>query len=152
MAKMHTRRKGSSGSTKPLRTEAPQWVILSPDEIEKKVLELANLGHSTSKIGIIMRDVYGVPDIALSTGKKVSAILQANDAAPRVPEDFANLITKVLRLRAHLTENHKDNHNKRALNLAEAKVRRLAKHYRRTGVLPKDWKYSPDTVERFITQ
>jgi small subunit ribosomal protein S15 len=152
LAKMHTRRKGSSRSTKPLRTEAPEWITLSSDEIEIKVVELAKQGNSTSKIGIIMRDMYGVPDIALSTGKKVSKILEAHDAAPKLPEDFTNLITKALRLRVHIAENHKDNHNKRALNLTEAKVRRLAKYYRRTGVLPKDWKYSPDTVERFITQ
>ena len=152
MAKMHTRRKGSSRSTKPLRTEAPQWVTLSSDEIEIKVVELANEGNSTSKIGIIMRDMYGVPDITLSTGKKVSKILEGYDAAPKLPEDFINLITKALRLRVHIASNHKDNHNKRALNLTEAKVRRLAKYYRRTGLLPKDWKYNPDTVERFITE
>ncbi|HUW66441.1 MAG TPA: 30S ribosomal protein S15, partial [Candidatus Nanoarchaeia archaeon] len=38
MAKMHTRKKGSSRSTKPLRTEAPEWVTLSSDEIEIKVV------------------------------------------------------------------------------------------------------------------
>lgn len=149
---MHTRRKGTSRSTKPLRKEVPQWIILSPDEIEKKVVELANQGKSSSEIGIIMRDMYGVPDITLSTGKKVVKILEQNNAAPKLPEDFTNLIIKALRLRAHLAENHKDNHNKRALTNTEAKIRRLGKYYRSTGVLPKDWKYSPDTAERLITR
>ena len=152
MARMHTRRRGQSRSTKPLRKEAPEWVTLSSDEIEKKVVELSKLDNSTSKVGIILRDMYGVPDITLSTGKKVSKILEENDAAPELPEDFTNLVTKALRLRKHLVANHKDQHNKRALNITEAKVRRLGKYYRRSGVLPVDWKYDPKTVERLITQ
>ncbi|MCL7415370.1 MAG: 30S ribosomal protein S15 [ANME-2 cluster archaeon] len=152
MARMHTRRRGQSRSTKPLRKEVPEWVTLSSDEIEKKVVELAKLDNSTSKVGIIMRDMYGVPDITLSTGKKVSKILEESDVAPEYPEDFVNLVTKALRLRKHLAVNHKDQHNKRALNVTEAKVRRLGKYYRQRGVLSVDWKYDPKTVERLITQ
>lgn len=149
---MHTRTKGKSRSTKPYKREAPQWVTLTPEEIENKVVELAKQGLSTSKIGITMRDMFGVPDITMSTGKKVGTILAENDAAPQLPEDFTNLITKALRLRKHMFANHKDKHNKRALNLTEAKIRRLGKYYRRAAVLPEDWKYDPETVERLITQ
>jgi small subunit ribosomal protein S15 len=150
LARMHTRRRGISRSTKPLRKEPLPWVTLTPDEIEKKVVELAKQDNSTSKIGIIMRDTYGVPDIALSTGKKVVKILEANNSAPKLPEDLTNLIAKALRLRKHLGNNRKDKHNTRALNLIESKVRRLGKYYRRTGVLPADWKYIPQTAERSI--
>jgi len=152
LARMHTRRRGQSRSTKPLRKEAPEWITLSADEIEKKVVELSKLDNSTSKVGIILRDMYGVPDITLSTGKKVSKILKENDAAHELPEDFTNLVTKALRLRKHLIANHKDQHNKRTLNTTEAKVRRLGKYYRRSGVLPVDWKYDPKTAERLIIQ
>jgi small subunit ribosomal protein S15 len=152
LARMHTRRRGQSRSTKPLRKEAPEWVTLSPNEIEKKVVELSKLDNSTSKVGIIMRDMYGVPDITLSTGKKVSKILEEKGAAPDLPEDFTNLVSKALRLRKHLDANHKDQHNKRALNITEAKVRRLGKYYRRSGVLPENWKYDPNTAERLLTQ
>ncbi len=151
MARMHIRRKGISRSTKPLRTEPPNWIALSSDEIEKKVVELAGQDKSTSEIGTIMRDTFGVPDVKLSTGKKVNTILKENNAAQNLPEDFTNLITKALRLRKHLAINHKDKHNKRALNLTESKVRRLGKYYRRKKILPVDWKYDPLTAERLIT-
>jgi len=151
LARMHVRRKGVSRSTKPLRKEAPEWVALSSDEIEKKVVELAGQDNSTSEIGTIMRDTFGVPDVKLSTGKKVNKILKENSVAPDLPEDFTNLVTKALRLRKHLVKNHKDNHNKRALNLTESKIRRLGKYYRRKKILPVDWKYDPLTVERLIT-
>ena len=152
MARMHTRRKGISRSTKPLRKEAPQWVTLSSEDIEKKVVELAKQDKTTSQIGIVMRDTYGVPDIKLSTGKKVTKIMAENDVAPSLPEDISNLIIKALRLRKHIVNNNKDRHNKRALNLTEAKVRRLGKYYSRNGVMPADWKYNPDTAERLVVQ
>ena len=152
MARMHTRRKGVSRSTKPLRNEAPQWVTLSSEDIEKKVVELAKQDKTTSQIGIIIRDTYGVPDIKLSTGKKVTRILKDNDAGPSLPEDISNFIIKALRLRKHIVKNHKDRHNKRALNLTEAKVRRLGKYYSRNGVMPTNWKYNPDTAERLVVQ
>ena len=151
MARMHIRRKGISRSTKPLRKEPPSWIALSSDEIEKKVVELAGQDKSTSEIGTMMRDTFGVPDVKLSTGKKVNRILKENNAAQNLPEDFTNLITKALRLRKHLDNNHKDKHNKRALNLTESKVRRLGKYYRRKKILPVDWKYDPQTAERLIT-
>ena len=119
--------------------------------IEKKVVELAGQDKSTSEIGTMMRDTFGVPDVKLSTGKKVNRILKENNAAQNLPEDFTNLITKALRLRKHLDNNHKDKHNKRALNLTESKVRRLGKYYRRKKILPVDWKYDPQTAERLIT-
>ncbi|MCK5217423.1 MAG: 30S ribosomal protein S15 [Methanosarcinales archaeon] len=119
--------------------------------MEKKVVELAGQDNSTSEIGTIMRDTFGVPDVKLSTGKKVNKILKENSVAPDLPEDFTNLVTKALRLRKHLVKNHKDNHNKRALNLTESKIRRLGKYYRRKKILPVDWKYDPLTVERLIT-
>ena len=43
-----------------------------------------------------------------------------------------------------LEENKKDFVSKRGLQLAESKIHRLSKYYRKTKVLPADWKYSPD--------
>lgn len=151
MARMHTRRKGKSRSTKPLRTEKPVWVTLSAGEIEKRAVELVRQGNSTSKTGLILRDMYGVPDIKLSTGKKLGKILKENNAVPPLPEDFTNLIVKALKLRKHLSNNAKDNHNKRSLNNIESKIRRIGKYYIRSGALPQDWKYVPETAERLIT-
>jgi small subunit ribosomal protein S15 len=54
---------------------------------------------------------------------------------------------KAVHLNAHLKTNPKDLHNKRGLHLIEAKIRRITKYYIRTGVMPKDWKYSIETAE-----
>ena len=58
-----------------------------------------------------------------------------------MPEDFEILIKKAASLRAHLEKNKKDLHNKRALQLIEAKIHKLSRYYKNKGVLPPDWKY-----------
>ncbi|HDM35691.1 MAG TPA: 30S ribosomal protein S15 [Candidatus Syntrophoarchaeum butanivorans] len=152
MARMYARRKGKSGSKKPYRKEVPEWVNMTPQEVEEMVVQLYNQGYSTSMIGMIMRDKYGIPSIRLLTGKKVSKILEDHGITIKVPEDLENLIIKALRLRKHLANNKKDLHNRRALSLIESKIRRLVKYYRREGVLPEDWTYKPETAEMLISR
>lgn len=144
MARMYTRRKGKSGSTRPYRTEIPNWVPLSSEEIEQLVVKLSKEGESTAMIGQILRDSYGVPDVKLVTGKKITKILEEHGAKPRYPEDLITLIRKAMRMRNHLLENKKDIHGKRALRNLESKIQRLARYYKRKGVLPENWRYSPD--------
>lgn len=152
MAKMHTRRKGRSGSTRPVRSNCERWCDLSVEELERIVVELARQGKSSSEIGIILRDTYGVADFRLITGKKISQVMAEKDVASRVPEDLYNLIVKALRLNKHLSVNKKDFHNKRQLNLVESKIRRLVRYYKREGRLPADWKYSLGAAELLITR
>jgi len=149
---MHTKRKGKSGSKKPLRTEVPDWVSVSAEEAEKIVLGLWKQGVPTSQIGMILRDQYGVGDFKLLTGKKITQALKDNEVAPRIPEDLTNLIVKALRLRKHLGANKHDLHNKRSLQLTESKIRRLVKYYHSTKVLPTDWVYKPDTAEMMLSR
>ena len=152
MAKMHTRKKGKAGSTRPMRTEAPAWSPMNVDEITKVILDLWKQGNSTSEIGMILRDQYGVPDIKLATGMKTTQILTENNVAPNVPEDLTNLIVKAIGIRKHLAINTKDVHNRRSLQSTESKIRRLVKYYQSTKVLPKEWKYKPETAEMLITR
>ena len=134
MARMHTRRRGSSDSERPAADEPPEWSDVEPEEIEERVVELAEGGHGPSEIGIILRDegVKGtpVPDISLATGKKVSEILDEHDASAEIPEDLWNLMKRAVRLNEHMDEHPGDHSNRRALQNAESKVRRLVEYYR----------------------
>ena len=131
---MHTRRRGSSGSDKPATDENPEWSDVDAEEIESRVVELAEQGHDPSVIGMKLRDegVKGVPvpDVKLATDKKVTEILEEHDAAFDLPEDLRNLMARAIRLREHMAENGQDYQNKRALQNTEAKIRRLADYYR----------------------
>ena len=142
MARMHTRTKGKSGSTHPMREKHPEWSSLNPREIEGRILELAKAEKSTSEIGMILRDQYAVPDVKIATGKTVSQILAQNKIVPEIPEDMQNLIKTALKLKKHIDHHKKDLKTKRSLSLTESKIRRLIKYYRREERLPVGWKYS----------
>ncbi|MBN2110524.1 MAG: 30S ribosomal protein S15 [Methanosarcinaceae archaeon] len=152
MAKMHTRKKGQAGSTRPLRTEPPAWSTMNEEEVTNVVIDQWKQGISTSEIGMILRDKYGVPDVKLVTGKKITGILEEKGEAPAVPEDLYNLIVKAIGIRKHIKDNHKDVHNKRSLQNTESKIRRLVRYYQSTKVLPADWKYKPETAEMLLTR
>lgn len=150
---MHTRRRGSSDSDKPVADEPPEWSNVDAEDIEARVVELAEQGHSASVIGLKLRDegVTGtpIPNVKLATGKKISEILAENDAAPELPEDLRNLMEKTVRLYEHVEANGQDFHNKRALQNAQSKVRRLVDYYR-GDELPADFKYTHDRAKELL--
>jgi small subunit ribosomal protein S15 len=149
---MHARRKGTSGSVRPYRTEAPEWSNTDAAEIEKIIVELRKAGMGSAQIGLVLRDKYGVPNVKMATGKRIGDILQEKELESDIPEDLRNLIVKALGMRKHLTENHKDMHNKRQLQLTESKVRRLVRYYVKNGKLPKGWAYKPETAEFLLSR
>ena len=141
MARMHSRRRGKSSSTRPPRAKSPDWCSYSIEEVEDFIVKLAREGHGPSMIGIQLRDAYGVPFTKLICNKTVTQILEERGLKAKLPEDITNLIKRAVNLRRHLEENKKDLSSKRGLQLIESKIHRLSKYYRDTKVLPKDWKY-----------
>lgn len=135
MARMHARKKGKSGSTKPAAYTDQKWVKFKPAEIEQLVIKLAKQGNSSAKIGVTLRDSYGIADVKEITNKKITTILRENKLAPEFPEDLLNLIRRSIQVRKHLDTNKKDVVSKRGLQLIEAKIRRLEKYYKNGGVL-----------------
>ncbi|MCQ2377040.1 MAG: 30S ribosomal protein S15 [Methanocorpusculum sp.] len=152
MARMHARRRGIAASVRPFRTEAPEWSNKNAKEIEAKIIELRKTGLSSAAIGLVLRDKHGVPDVKLATGKKINKIITENNMADEIPEDLRNLMHKALGMRKHLVDNNHDVHNKRQLQLTEAKIRRLVKYYTGSGKLPADWAYSPETAEILLSR
>jgi small subunit ribosomal protein S15 len=152
MARIHARRRGDSGSVRPHRTEAPSWSNTDVKAIEKVIIDLKKEGYSSSRIGLVLRDRYGVPDVKLVMGKRIDQILEENGLQSEIPEDLRNLIVKSLGLRKHLIENKHDLHNKRQLQLTESKVRRLVRYYVSSGRLPSDWSYKPETAEILLSR
>ncbi|UNQ72638.1 30S ribosomal protein S15 [Infirmifilum sp. NZ] len=141
-----SKEKGRSGSKRPPELKKPDWVDASPEQVEGLVVSLYRKGYPPSMIGLILRDQYGIPLVKAVTGKSILQILRERGLAPEVPEDLMNLIRKAIRIRKHLEEHPKDYHSKRGLQLVESKIHRLAKYYKREGVLPPDWRYEPEKI------
>jgi small subunit ribosomal protein S15 len=152
MARMYARRRGQSGSVRPYRKEAPEWSNTDVAAIEKVIVDLSKEGVSTARIGLVLRDRYGVPDVKLATGKRIGQIVKEKGLEGPIPEDLKNLIVKALGLRKHLGENKKDVHNKRQMQLTESKIRRLVRYYVSSGKLPKGWVYKPETAEILLSR
>ncbi len=138
--------KGRSHPTRPVSKRTPVWCKYTPEEVESIVVKLAKEGYGTSIIGTILRDQHGIPLTKPITGKSVSKILKDAGLAPSVPEDLSVLLKKATSIYVHLEKNKKDAFNKRALQLIEAKIHKLAKYYKHEGVLPPDWKYEAKTA------
>ena len=152
MARIHARRRGKSGSKKPMGRGSPRWVKYKKQEIEKLVVKYAKEDKSSAEIGMILRDQFGIPLTKRITGKTITEIMKENNLYPKFPEDLFNLFVQAVNLRDHLAKNKKDYTSKRGLELIESKIRRLGKYYVKKKVLPEEWRYNPDQVKLLIQQ
>jgi small subunit ribosomal protein S15 len=130
--------------------EKPEWLELSDEEIVELIVKLHREGQSTSQIGIILRDQYGIPSTKSVLGEKITDILKNNGAEFEYPEDLLNLIKRAVNIREHLEENPKDIHSRRGLMKIESRIRRLVKYYTRNNVLPEGWRYDPTTAALLV--
>ena len=148
MARIYARKRGKSGSKRPL--VPAQWVIYSKEEVERLVAKLGKDGLQSAKIGLVLRDQYGIPNVRATTGKSIMQIMQENSIAPKLPEDLFNLLKKAVNLRNHALKNKRDAYSRHGLELMESKIRRLVKYYARIGRLPPEWKYDPEQAKLIV--
>lgn len=150
MARMYSRKRGASGSHRPALKGVPKWVEYKKDEIETLVIKLRKQECSPAMIGTILRDTYGIPSVKQITNKKIVEILKENKMDSKLPEDMLNLVKKAVNLSEHMKNNKKDVHSMRGLLQTEAKIRRLAKYYRKNNVLPETWAYDRERAKLLV--
>lgn len=138
---MPKKEKGKSHSMRPVSRRPPSWCKYEPEEVEAFIIKLAKEGHSMSAIGTILRDQYAIPLVKPITGKSISDTLEASGLALSMPEDLSNLMKKAQGLAVHMDKNKKDLHNKRNMQIIEARIHKLSRYYKREGVMAKNWKY-----------
>ncbi len=146
---MHSRKRGKHGSKKPAKKTAPSWIRYKAKEVELLIAKLSKDGKSTSQIGILLRDTYGIPNVHALCGKSVSAILKEKKIVPEVPENLTAMFRRFAAIKKHLETNKHDETAARGLHLAESKINRLVKYYKRTGRLEETWKFDPDRMGFF---
>ena len=125
---------------------APSWCRYGPEEAEAFVVKLAKEGHGPSKIGVLLRDQYGIPLVKFVAGRSVAEIMESAGIKTGIPEDLNNLLQKANRLQRHLSKNKADAPNKKSLELATSKIRCLANYYKERGILPESWEYKPELI------
>ncbi|MCK5039496.1 MAG: 30S ribosomal protein S15 [Candidatus Aenigmarchaeota archaeon] len=145
MARMYSRKRGVAGS-KRTNIKKAEWVDEKKSSVERIIIKLKKEGNASAKIGLVLRDVHGIPCVRDICGKKISKILKENKLEGDLPEDMYTLLKKVVLIKKHIIANKHDKYAKRGLAITESKIRRLVKYYKRKKVLPADWKYKQDKV------
>merc|ERR1711913_14690 len=142
---------GISGSALPFRRKAPAWATMAPANIQEMIVKNAKKGLTPSQIGVLMRDVYGIPQVRFLTGKKILRILKKRGCAPKIPEDLFHLIKKAVSMRKHLQKNRKDTDCKFRLILTESRIHRLTRYYKRQGQVAPNWKYESGKASALVS-
>ncbi len=148
---MYSRKRGKSGSKKPIKKAKKSWVRYSAKEVEQLTLKIVKLEKTPSQIGLILRDNYGIPDVKIITKKSITKILKDNKLDLKIPEDLTALIKKAIRLMKHLDNFKNDQTVKRGLTLTESKINRLVKYYKRKGKLDNKWKYERSKAKMLVS-
>jgi small subunit ribosomal protein S15 len=149
MAKMHSRKRGVSGSKKPARKNPPSWERYKAKEAELLITKLGKEGKTSSQIGMVLRDTYGVPDAKLLIGKNITQVMAEKNLLPKFPEDVVALMKRAILVRKHLEANKQDMAALRGKQLTDAKIKRLVKYYKRMGKIAADWKYDPTQLKMY---
>merc|ERR1712033_105131 len=134
MGRMHTPGKGISQSALPYRRSVPTWLKKTSEDVKEHIYKYAKKGLTPSKIGVELRDQYGVAQVRFVTGNKILRILKAKGLAPEIPEDLYHMIKKAVAIRKHM----------------ERSIHRLARYYKSKQVLPPNWKYESATASALV--
>merc|ERR1712025_1402055 len=118
---------------------------------KEQIYKYAKKGYTPSKIGVELRDQYGVAQVRFVTGNKILRILKAKGLAPSIPEDLYYMIKKAVAIRKHLERNRKDKDSKFGLILVESRIHRLARYYKLNGVVASNWKYDSSTAAALVS-
>jgi len=105
----------------------PVWLKYTESEVREIILKIAekNPGMTTEKIGLILRDTYGIPKTKIF-GFKISDILKEKNLYQN--PDLKNISEKVGKLEKHLSKNKGDKKTGRALIRTKAR-HKLIKEY-----------------------
>ncbi len=106
-------------------TQKPTWVKMKESELKKVILELSET-NAPSKIGIILRDRYGIPTTRVF-GKKLKAYL--NELGIERNEDLENATKKVEKMKEHLKNNITDRKTKHKLQRAQSRLNIIKKYF-----------------------
>ena len=103
----------------------PAWIKMKEPELKKVILELSEK-NAPSKIGIILRDQYGIPTTKVF-GKKLKAYMK--ELGIEKNEDLENAEKKVVNLKEHLKNNITDRSAKHKLQHAQSRLNITRKYF-----------------------
>ncbi len=97
----------------------PSWLKYTKAEVEAIILKLAGKGLTAEKIGLTLRDQYGIPSVKLYD-LKIKDVLADKFEEPTT----INLDNKLKKIIEHFKKNKQDKRTGRALMITKAKLKK----------------------------
>jgi len=110
--------------------EKPVWLKYSEKEVKKIVLDLFDQGHSIEKIGLILKDKYGIPRVKLF-GLKIKRIVEEAKKEKCEEPTILNLKKKLDKIIQHYKKNKQDKNAERSLIITKAKLKKRADYHKK---------------------
>lgn len=102
--------------------DKPVWLKYTAEEIKKIILKLSDKGLSSEKIGLVLRDQYGIPKVKIYN-LKIGKILK--DEGNYDEPSKTNLNNKVDKIINHYKKNKQDKNAERSLIITKAKLKKI---------------------------
>ena len=147
---MYSKRRGKAGSHKPVEKNVPNWVVYQPAEVEQLIVKLAKQEKSSSVIGMVLRDSYGIPSVKAILGKSIGEVLRGKKFIKKLPEDLTALIKRHIALMKHMEGNKHDQVAVRGAQLTESRIHRLVVYYKKKKVLLASWNYNKTQAKLYL--
>lgn len=106
----------------------PAWLKTSEEEVKAIILKLANKGLTSEKIGLVLRDQYGIPKVSLY-GLKIKRVLEEKDKYTE--PTLLNLEKRLNRIIEHNKKNKQDKKSERSLIITKAKLKKRGDYSKR---------------------
>lgn len=107
--------------SKKSTNEKPVWLKYTAEEVKAIILKLADKGMTAEKIGLTLRDQYGIPKVKIY-GLKIKQVL---DEKQKFQEPtLLNLKTKLEKIISHYKKNKGDRRAEYSLINTKAKLKR----------------------------
>jgi len=103
------------------KTEKPVWLKYTEAEVRAIILKLAEKGLTTEKIGLVLRDQYGIPKAKLYD-LKIGKVLKEKDSFKE--PSLINLEKKSDKIFNHYKKNKQDKKAERSLMITKAKLKK----------------------------
>ena len=104
----------------------PTWLKFTKEEVEAIIIKLHKKGLTSEKIGLTLRDQYGIPSVKLYN-IKIKEVLGKDFKEPT----NINLEKKLQLIIDHFKKNKQDKKSERALIITKAKLKKRLDYNKR---------------------
>lgn len=104
--------------------EKPLWLKYSESEVKSFIIKLADKGITAEKIGLMLRDSYGIPRVRLYK-LKIKEVLKEKFQ----DQTIINLEKKVEKIGNHAIRHKQDKKAARSLMISKTKLKKIRDYH-----------------------